>query len=192
MPVDPLLVPFETIFRGDHVMLRAWREVDAPALQAAVASTRDHLRPWMHVADQHQTVEETRAWIVRSRARWLLREGMSYDIWSPDGASLYGGFGIYPDRWDVPAFEISYWLRIDAEGHGYVTEAASLLTDYLLTQHGAQRVQIRCDARNTRSAAVPRRLGYTLEGTLRHAERAIDGTLETTLIFARTPGDAAG
>jgi ribosomal-protein-serine acetyltransferase len=188
MPVDPLLIPFETTLAGERVTLHAWREEDAAALQAAVASSRDHRRPWMHLADQHQTVEETRVWIVRSAARWLLREGMNFGIWSPDGERLYGSIGIYPDRWDIPAFEISYWLRAGAEGHGYITEAAGLLTDYLLVQQGAQRVQIRCDARNTRSAAVPRRLGYALEGTLRHAERALDGTLETTLIFARIPG----
>lgn len=191
MPVDPLLTPFEVTFQGERVTLRAWRDDDASVLHAAVASSREHLRPWMHIADEHQTAEETHAWIVRTRARWLLREGMNYGIWSPDGANLYGGIGVYPDRWDVPAFEIGYWLRAGAEGHGYITEAAGMLTEHLLMQVGAQRVQIRCDARNTRSAAVPRRLGYTLEGTLRHAERALDGTLETTLIFARLPGDAA-
>lgn len=190
MPVDPLLMPFETTFRGERVALRAWREEDVAALQAAVASSRGHLRPWMLFADEHQTVAETRDWILRSLALWLLREGMSYGIWSPDGSGLYGGIGIHHPRWDVPAFEIGYWVRADAEGHGYATEAAGLLTDYLLTRQGAQRVQIRCDARNARSAAVARRLGYMLEGTLRHAERAIDGTLEDTLIFARIPGDA--
>lgn len=189
MSEDPLLMPFETALVGERVLLRAWREEDAAALQAAVASSRDHLRPWMPFADEHQSVAETRAWIVRSRAHWLLREGMNYGIWSPNGGSLYGGIGIHPHRWDVPAFEIGYWLRADSEGHGYITEATSLLTDYLLTHHGAQRVQIRCDARNTRSAAVPRRLGYLLEGTLRHSQWANDGTLEDTLIFARIPGD---
>jgi ribosomal-protein-serine acetyltransferase len=189
MSVDPLLIPFTTTFRGGRVTLRAWRERDAAALQAAVASSREHLRLWMPFADAHQTVAETRAWLVRSRARWLLREALDLGIWSPDATRLYGGIGVRPHRWDVPAFEIGYWLRTTAEGHGYITEAAGLLTDYLLARQHAQRVQIRCDARNTRSAAVPRRLGYTLEGMLRHAARANDGTLEDTLIFARIPGD---
>lgn len=190
MLVDPLLIPFETTLAGKRVLLRAWREDDAAALQTAIASSRDHLRPWMPFADEHQTIAETHAWIVRSRAGWLLRESMNYGIWSPDGESLYGGIGVHPHRWDVPAFEIGYWLRADAEGHGYITAAAGLLTEYLLARLGAQRVQIRCDARNTRSAAVPQRLGYALEGTLRRAERANDGTLEDTLIFARTADNA--
>lgn len=187
MPVDPLLIPFETTLAGERVMLRAWREDDAVALHTAVASSRDHLRPWMPFADEHQSVAEAAAWIARSRARGLLRESINYGIWSPNGDRLYGGIGIHPHRWDVPAFEIGYWLRADVEGHGYVTAAAGMLTDYLLARIGARRVQIRCDARNTRSAAVPPRLGYALEGALRHTERANDGSLEDTLIFARIP-----
>ena len=190
MPLDPVLIPFEKTLSGERVMLRAWREDAAAALHTAVASSRDHLRPWMPFADEHQNVAESHGWIVRSRALWLLRESMNYGIWSPDGDSLFGGIGVHPHRWDVPAFEIGYWLRASAEGNGYVTVAAAMLTEYLLTQLAAQRVQIRCDARNIRSARVPQRLGYTLEGTLRRAERANDGTLEDTLIFARIPADA--
>ncbi|MFI5274095.1 MAG: GNAT family N-acetyltransferase [Ktedonobacterales bacterium] len=187
MANDPLLLPFEATFRGSNVTLRAWRDDDAPALHEAIAMSRDHLRRWMRFIDEHQTAEETRAYIVRSRAKWLLREDMNLGIWSPDLLRLYGGIGVMARDWAVPAFELGYWLRADAAGHGYVTAAAGLLTGYLLGAHHAQRVQIRCDARNLRSAAVPRRLGYALEGVLRQAERARDGTLEDTMIFARTP-----
>jgi RimJ/RimL family protein N-acetyltransferase len=191
MTIDPLLIPFETSFAGPRITVRSWREDDAPALHAAVASSREHLRPWMSFADEHQTVEETRAFIVGRQARWLLRRGMNMGIWARARPHLYGGIGVHPLGWEIPAFAIGYWLRADAVGHGYASEAVEVLTGYLLATHGAKRIEIRCDARNAASAAVPRRTGYTLEGVLRQARLALDGSLEDTMVFARIPAENA-
>jgi len=85
----------------------------------------------------------------------------------------------------VPYFSIGYWLAASAEGHGYMTEAASALVEYALRELGARRLEITCDARNTRSAAVARRLGFEQEGLLRNHMRLSDGALRDTLVFAR-------
>jgi RimJ/RimL family protein N-acetyltransferase len=47
---------------------------------------------------------------------------------------------------------------------------------------GVQAVEIHCDAENTRSAAIPRKLGFTLDAT-RLRDRCPEG-LRTTLIFS--------
>ena len=65
------------------------------------------------------------------------------------------------------AREIGYWIRADAEGHGYVTEAVAALTRVGFELDDVEWVEIRCDPANERSAAVPRRLGYRHEATLR-------------------------
>ncbi|TMD65260.1 MAG: GNAT family N-acetyltransferase, partial [Chloroflexi bacterium] len=86
-------------------------------------------------------------------------------------------------------FEIGYWLRVSAPGHGYMTEAVQLLTNYAFSSLAANRVEIRCDERNVRSAAIPRRLGFIQEARMRNHEAAPDGTLRTTLVFALIPSD---
>jgi RimJ/RimL family protein N-acetyltransferase len=53
----------------------------------------------------------------------------------------------------------------------------------------AQRVSIQCDAANTRSANIPRRLGFVHEATLRNDGRNTMGELTDTLVFAITPDD---
>ncbi len=68
-------------------------------------------------------------------------------------------------------------------------EAARLVTDFLFEQLNAQRVEIRCDALNTRSAAVAQRLGFVQEARLRSARRAADGSIRDTLIFSLIPTD---
>jgi RimJ/RimL family protein N-acetyltransferase len=86
--------------------------------------------------------------------------------------------------------EIGYWLRTDATGAGYATEAVKLLVRLAFDLLQAERIEIRCDARNARSAAVPRRLGFVHEATLRCARRNPENELGDTLVFALTRTDA--
>jgi ribosomal-protein-serine acetyltransferase len=183
------LIPLFEELRGERVIVRPYRESDAQALFEAIGESRDHLRPWMPFADAHQTIEETRDWLIHEAANWMLRENMVVGIWDVATNRYLGGSGLHIRNWEGGYFEIGYWLRASAEGRGYITETVRLLTDYAFSTLAAQRVEIRCDERNTRSAAVPRRLGFVQEGRLRNDERATDGTLRTTLIFALTPAD---
>ena len=50
-------------------------------------------------------------------------------------------------------------------------------------------MEIRCDPRNERSAAVPRRLGYTLDATLRANARGPDGEMRDTQVWALLRGE---
>ena len=91
--------------------------------------------------------------------------------------------------WSVPSFEIGYWIRTRSEGAGSITEATALLAAFAFDSLHAQRVRIRCDAANKRSAAVPQRLGFTHEATLRNEARRGDGSLRDTFEFGLTPDD---
>jgi ribosomal-protein-serine acetyltransferase len=183
------LIPLFEELRGERVIVRPYRESDAPALQEAVAESRDHLRPWMPFADEHQNVEESRDWIIHQVARWLTREGMLVGIWDAATLRYLGGTGMHAHDWEIGYFEIGYWIRASAEGHGYVTEAVRLLTDYAFEALKASRVEIRCDEQNVRSAAIPRRLGYVEEGLLRNDSTTPEGELRNTLVFSLIPGE---
>ena len=183
------LIPLFEELRGERVLVRPYRESDAQALFEAVAESRDHLRPWLPFADTHQSAEESRDWIIHQVANWLLREDLIVGIWEAATNRYLGGSGLHPRSWEIRYFEIGYWIRASASGRGYITEAVKLLTDYAFTALAAKRVEIRCDERNVRSAAVPQRLGFVQEGRLRNRELAPDGTLRNMLIFSLIPAD---
>ncbi len=185
------LIPLFEGLRGERIIVRPYRESDAQSLFEAVAESRDHLRPWLPFADEHQTVEESRDWIIHQEANWLLREDLIVGIWEAATNRYLGGSGLHPHDWETRYFEIGYWLRASAAGQGYITEAVQLLTDYAFSALAATRVEIRCDERNVRSAAVAQRLGFVQEARLRNHLIAPDGTLRTTLIFALIPTDRA-
>src|SRR5690349_14324855 len=185
------LIPLFEELRGPQVIVRPYRLEDADELFAAVEESRQHLWPWLPWVVQHQTVEDTRDFILRTQAKWLLREeDLTVGIFEASSGRYLGGSGLHVRGWDVPAFEIGYWIRASAEGHGYVAETVKLLTDFAFASLGAQRVMIRCDARNTRSAAVAERLGFVREAHLRNEVRThTDSALRDTLVFSLIPSD---
>jgi RimJ/RimL family protein N-acetyltransferase len=183
------LIPLPDELRGPRVLLRPYRAGDAEALFEAVQESREHLRPWMPWADGHQTIEDSREYVNRSAARWVLREDLSVGVWEARGRRYLGGSGMHRINWRLRRFEIGYWLRASAEGQGYVTETVHLLTNLAFDRLDANRVEIRCDARNMRSAAVAERLGFLREARLRNNELAADGSLRDTLIFALVRAD---
>ena len=191
LPTQHTLIPLFEELRGPRVVVRPYRLEDADALFAAVAESRQHIWPWMPWGDQHQTVDDSRDFILRSQAKWLQREDdLNVGIFAVESGRYLGGSGLHVRGWDVPAFEIGYWLRASAEGHGYMAEAVKLLTDFAFESLGAQRVMIRCDARNTRSAAVAERLGFVREAHLRNEVRThTDSALRDTLVFSLIPSD---
>ena len=183
------LIPLFKELRSERIIVRPYRESDAQSLFEAVAESRDHLRPWLPFADEHQTVEESRDWILQQVASWVLREDLMPGVWEAATGLFLGGSGLHPRNWETRYFEIGYWLRASATGQGYITEAVQLLSDYAFSTLAATRVEIRCDERNVRSAAVAQRLGFVQEARLRNEQLAAGGVLRNTLIFALIPTD---
>jgi RimJ/RimL family protein N-acetyltransferase len=67
-----------------------------------------------------------------------------------------------------------------------------LLADYAFETLKANRLEIRCDELNVRSAAIPQRLGFVREGCLRNNATAPDGKLRNMLVFSLIPGEWHG
>jgi len=84
--------------------------------------------------------------------------------------------------------EIGYIFHPDAHGHGYATEAGRALLRFGFDVAGLHRVYARCDARNTASSKVMRRLGMREEAHFRqHA--MVKGQWDEELIYALLEDD---
>ncbi len=188
-PAFRTLIPMFEELQGERVIVRPYRVEDAEALREAVVESREHLRPYMPFADAHQSIEETRDWITRTLAAWVLRNDLTVGVWSAQDGRYLGGSGLHPRDWDIPFFEIGYWLRVSAEGHGYMAEAVRLLVEFAFGSLKANRLEIRCDIENERSAAVAKRLGFKQEAVLRNDFKRMDGGLRDTLVFSLIPSD---
>lgn len=167
----------------ERLVVRCWSPTDAPLLKDAIDTSLDHLRPWMPWAhEEPQTLEEKVALVRRFRGQFDLDEDYVYGIFTSDESRVLGGTGLHP-RVGRDAREIGYWIRADAEGHGFVTETVAALTRVGFEHERLARIEIRCDPENTRSAAVPRRLGYEHEATLRGRVRDAGGRPRDEMVF---------
>ena len=103
---------------------------------------------------------------------------------------MLGGAGLHPRR-GVGALEIGYWMRSARTGRGLTTEAAGALTRVAFEVRGVDRVEIRCDPGNVASAAIPPKLGFTHEATLRRRLQGVngEGDLRDAMIFSLFASD---
>jgi len=185
--IDALTYPFELV--TDRLLICSPAKDDAVQFRDAVRESLDTLKPWMPWATRVPTPEE--ALENCSSAAHDFKEGRDYrlHLFHKNSGAFVGGSGLHRFDWSVPKFEIGYWIRQSFSGEGYVTEAVSCITEFGLQRLEAERIEIRCSSLNAKSARIPEKLGYKLEGTLRNHSRHIDGSLEDTRIYARVAGD---
>ncbi len=69
--------------------------------------------------------------------------------------------------WGNRSTRVGYWLDEGQQGRGTMTAAVRLLVDHALTVWRLNRVEIIVATENRRSRAIPERLGFCEEGTLR-------------------------
>jgi RimJ/RimL family protein N-acetyltransferase len=187
----PFLIDIPDEWAGTRVILRRYRDEDAQSLFDAVMESQAHIRQWLPWADLYHSIDDAVEFVRRQSGHWALHGHVGMAIFSRADGTYLGGTGFTVRSLAVPSFEIGYWLRQSAEGHGYMSEAVRLITTYLFDNLGAQRVMIRCDARNARSKAVAERLGFPFEGCTRHDEIGTDGSLRDSLTYAMVPDDFA-
>jgi RimJ/RimL family protein N-acetyltransferase len=181
----PILRDLPDSFDTERLTIRSPMPGDGVELQAAVAETLDDLRPWMPWADHVPTVEEEEELVRAGRVRFLQRTDLWLLLFLKGTHTLVGGSGLHRMDWDVPRFEIGYWVRKQFAGQGYITEAVIGVSHFAFEVLGAHRVEIHCDSNNERSRRVAERAGFELEASLKNHGRTPGGQLRDTLIYAR-------
>jgi RimJ/RimL family protein N-acetyltransferase len=167
-----LVVPIE--IRTERLSLRPWRAADAEALHAILVANYDHLAPWIPARVATPAV-------VPLLAERLAAFGAEFDAdreWrfamlTSDEGTILGEVDLFPRSaagrvafLDADRAEIGYWIRADETGRGLVTEAVLAIIDVARRTGRFTHLEIRCDARNGPSAAVPKRLGFELATTI--------------------------
>ena len=186
--LNPLLLDIPDTFESERLIIRAPRPGDGAAANEAIRESLDALRPWMPWATPAPTPQDTEGVYRRGAARWLTREDFPMLLFRKEDGLFVGGSGLHRVDWSVPCMEIGYWLRTSLTGRGYMTEAVRAITAFAFEHLHAQRLEIRCEARNIRSAAVAERAGYALEARLRRQVRAVDGSLQDVLLYVKLAG----
>ena len=98
---------------------------------------------------------------------------------------IIGFIGIEKDmlRYGVTSACISYYLDEKEAKHGYMSEALKSMLSYLFEQ-GIEIVGARVFVGNDASVSLLKKLGFTHEGTLRHAVQGYGGIIYDDQLFS--------
>lgn len=180
----PILRDFPESLETERLIIRAPLPGDGAEMCAAVIESLAELRPWLPWTHETPTPDGYEADVRESRARFLLREDLRFQLYlRSDPGTLVGSSGLHRIDWEAGRFEIGYWLRTRFSGQGLMTEAVRALARFAFAELDANRLEIWCDSRNERSAEVARRVGFVHEGTFIDHTRALDGSMATGWCF---------
>lgn len=165
-----------------RLVLRCWSPEDAPALRAALDRSDQHLRPFIpFMKDEPRSLQGTVDWLRGHRAAFDLGKNFRFGVFLKDGQLV--GENMLLRRVGPEALEIGYLTHLGFEGQGYASEASAALTKLAFELYKVRRVEIHHAAENRASAAIPKRLGFTLEAELRDRIEDTEGGRHDLVIW---------
>ena len=158
----------------ERLVVRCYQPSDAKLLADSVAENVEHLKPWMPwVHAEPEPIEEKEKRMLRFRGMFDLQQDYIYGIFNKEETKLLGGTGLHT-RLGADELEIGYWMHKDHVKQGLTTESTAALIKVAFEIIHIHRIEIHCDPANHSSASIPRKLGFTHEGTLRAKTAFLD------------------
>jgi RimJ/RimL family protein N-acetyltransferase len=157
-----------------RLVVRCYNPSDASRLAESVTESLEHLRPWMPWVSNEPSPSKKSSRLKQFRGMFDLGQDFIYGIFNPEDTKLVGGTGLHT-RLGESELEIGYWIHKDYINQGLVTETTAALVKVAFELIHIHRLEIHCDPENSASAAIPRKLGFIHEGTLRAKTRFLDG-----------------
>jgi ribosomal-protein-serine acetyltransferase len=155
--------------------LRLLDDSDAAELHTLIDANRERLAEWLPWGAA-QTPTDTSEFIARTRKQVAGNDGFQAAI-VRDGR-IAGVVGFISVDWAHRTTGLGYWLGEEFSGQGTMTAAVRGMTDHALRVWELNRVEIGAALENRRSRAIPERLGFREEGTVRQAQRVGDRYLD--------------
>lgn len=161
------------IFVDTHLQLCEACENDAETIYHAIDLHRDDLRRWLPFVDGLHSVAEEKNFLSGLCAEAPEVRNYTFKILFDDVFCELVGF-VFTDTVNRKT-EIGYWLLPEFRGHGIMSRCVARLCLWAFDVREMNRVQIKCAVGNHPSNAIPRRLGFRLEGVERAGEYAGEG-----------------
>jgi RimJ/RimL family protein N-acetyltransferase len=154
---------------------------DNADLVDAVNDSLGHLSPWMPWAQEPATTKSIGEFLSQAASDWDSGIEFQYLLRRDTSRQIIGCSGLHA-RIGAGALEIGYWVRVGYLQRGVATTAAGALTAAALALTEVERVEIRCDAANIRSALVPSKLGYRMD-RIEHRAPTTPGETDQHMIW---------
>jgi RimJ/RimL family protein N-acetyltransferase len=187
--MQPALVEWPDVIRGERVLIRAPRPGDGRKIFEAISESLPALRafpaslPW---ALAEPSLEASEAFVRTGAADFAARHDFPLLFFLRESETLIGCGGLHRPRWAAGAFELGWWGRTAFTGKGLISEAVKTVMDFAFSSLAANRVEAFTDDLNEKGWRLCERIGMHCEGTLHHERLDPDGTPRNTRVYAKT------
>ena len=164
-----LLMKIPTQLETERLVVRKYKKGDGQDLFALVERNNNCQFLWANVEEVASLKTKTEAEIMvrKHEAEWVGRLRFVMGVWLKDENKCVGQIWIEPDKWDVPSFEIGWFVDGGYEGMGIAAESARRCLEFLFDNLKAHRVSAIMRDTSPRSWKLAERLGFRREGHLR-------------------------
>lgn len=162
-----------------ELTLRTIAIEDAEAVFALTNNSRENLREWLPWLDFTKELSDTKGYIEGCITGYEAKTSLSLVIIFRNKIVGIAGFNTINNTNKIAV--IGYWLDKGAQGHGIMTTTVQALVQYAFDELQLNKVEIRVAVGNTKSRAIPERLHFTTEGTIRAAEWLYDHYVDHVL-----------
>ena len=148
------------LLRTERLILREWEESDAEEL-VAMTST-EHISYWL--PDWGTCEEWALPWIQGTvKQGYMIKNPMDHFMtWAIvlQSGKLIGMINIGSDEYEKKEVGTGYFIDINYENHGYMTEALIALCDYVFNHWQYKHIAVMIHPENTASIAVIQKAGF--------------------------------
>jgi len=166
---------------NEEIILKELELKNAKVLFELIESGRDYLREWLSWVDETKTIENSIFYIQSVSKSNVFSGRFVLEIWHN---GIFAGLIDFHNGNKVnKSVEIGYWLGEKFQGKGIMTMACSKCIEYAFDKMQFNRIIIKCAAGNSKSQAIPTRLGFKFEGIEREGQN-INGYCTDLIIFS--------
>ena len=170
---------------NESITLRILQNHHSEALFALTDRNRAHLREWLPWLDETTTIEHSREFIRSALKAFTESAVFAAGIWHRDvfcGVIAYNFID-----WEKRIAYPGYWLSEDHQGLGIITECCRALIRHAFEEYQLNQIIIHVATGNSRSQAIPERLGFRQEGIKPQAEWLYDHHVDHSINVLHRP-----
>ncbi|GAB6524159.1 GNAT family N-acetyltransferase [Bacillus cereus] len=164
--MNKLRLQIPTELYTERLLIRAPQLGDAMVVYQAICESITELKPWIKSFQNIPTKESIETLIVNYHIHFLQRSALPYFIFSKTTGEFIGLSIFHEIDWEIPKFELGYWVHSRFRKKGYMTEGIKKLIKMAFEELQTNRIEIRCEATNIQSRMIPEKLQFKMEGIL--------------------------
>lgn len=189
--MDKLLPDIPLILETTRLIIRKYEKGDGTELFQLLErnNNREYLKEHIDEAINVKTEEDAEIRIQELSTDWIKGKRFVMGIWLKSSGDYIGQVWIEPNKWEVPSFELGWFLERSYQGQGIATEAAKAAIQFLFGHLKAHKIIVITRDDNYKSYKLAERLGFIKEGHFREHIIKKNGTRIGLLYYGMLKND---